>query len=381
MNRPHIRYKKQSARQRTLTIHLISAIKVGKAIILTLVAAKLLSLFGRDVHSVFADFVTRHGIDLGNRFVQSTMEKLAGVGNSQLVEFSVVSLVYALLLFVEGIGLWLQKHWAEYLTSISTALLIPLEAYELFEKFTWVRIVLLIVNIFIVWYLITRLRDEKRRSATPSNIQTLIKICGITNAEDAQHAAECGADVLGFNFYKKSPRYVSPDNAASISTSLPDDVFKVGVFVDHSAEEIIEIVQIAGLDGVQLHGNETPEFVSELRNRLGESKYIIKAVRVGVDFEPHSVLDYGADAILLDAFSNDEFGGTGKTFDWEAAKKTSLVFSELYLAGGLSGENVALAIGTVGPFAVDAASLLESSPGKKDHGKVAAFIKAAKEAI
>lgn len=166
MSTPHLRYKKQTPRERTWTIHLIALEKTVKGTILIIVAFKLLTLFDRDVHSWAADFVTRHGIDVANRYVQAGLERLVGIGNTQLVEFSVVAMVYAALLFTEGIGLWLQKRWAEYMTVYLTALFVPFEIYEIYERFTWVRIAILAINIFIVWYLSTRLRDEKKELAT-----------------------------------------------------------------------------------------------------------------------------------------------------------------------------------------------------------------------
>ena len=166
MNKPHLRYKKQTPRQRTWTIHLIALEKTVKGTVLIVVAFKLLTLFDRDVHAWAADFVTRHGIDIANKYIAAGLERLVGIGNTQLVEFSVIALVYAALLFTEGIGLWLQKRWAEYLTAIGTALLIPFELYEIYERFTWVRIAILVFNIFIVWYLTTRLKDERKEEFT-----------------------------------------------------------------------------------------------------------------------------------------------------------------------------------------------------------------------
>lgn len=166
MNAPHLRYKNQTLRERTWTIHFIALEKTIKGAVLIVVAFKLLSLFNRDVHAWAEDFVTRHGIDLANKYVQAGLERLAGVGNAQLIEFSVVAFVYAAMLFTEGIGLWLQKRWAEYLTAIATAVFIPFEIYEIYERFTWVRISILALNIFVVWYLSTRLKDEKKELAT-----------------------------------------------------------------------------------------------------------------------------------------------------------------------------------------------------------------------
>lgn len=141
---------------------MISIEKTVKAIVLIVVGFKLLSLVNQDVHAWASDFVTRHGIDIGNRYVQAALEKLVGVTSSQVVTWSVVAFFYSAVLLVEALGLWLQKRWAEYLTAISTALLIPLEIYEIYERFTFVRVAVLIINAFIVWYLATRLRDEKK---------------------------------------------------------------------------------------------------------------------------------------------------------------------------------------------------------------------------
>ena len=161
VSRPHLRYKKQTRRERTLTIHLISIEKTVKAVILIIVGMKLLTLVGQDVHAWASDFVTRHGIDVGNRFVHAALQRLVGVTSGQTITFGVVALLYSAVLLVEATGLWLQKRWAEYLTFISTALLLPLELYEMYERFTWVRVAIFVINIFVVWYLATRLRDEK----------------------------------------------------------------------------------------------------------------------------------------------------------------------------------------------------------------------------
>ena len=208
---------------------------------------------------------------------------------------------------------------------------------------------------------------------------TKVKICGITNLEDARHAVECGADALGFNFYKKSPRYITAKTAAAIIARLPDGVEMIGVFVNEEIDRTIDTAGIAGLDAIQLHGDETPEFVSEIAAKTGLA--VIKALRVSPTFDISDVAKYETDAILLDAFSVNQHGGTGKVFDWEIARAISETGRKLYLAGGLSTENVADAIMAVRPYAVDASSLLEISPGRKDHDKVAAFIAAAKETI
>jgi phosphoribosylanthranilate isomerase len=201
---------------------------------------------------------------------------------------------------------------------------------------------------------------------------TRVKICGITNSEDALLSAKFGADALGFNFYAKSPRYIAPEKAREISERLPPEILKVGVFVNESPDKICEIAETAKLDAIQLHGEETPEFINELKAKTNLE--IIKAFRASPEFKPEDVLQYEVDAILLDAYSPQEHGGTGEIFDWEIAKKVQEIFPKMYLAGGLSAENVAEAIKSVQPFAVDACSCLESEKGKKNSEKVKSFI-------
>lgn len=205
---------------------------------------------------------------------------------------------------------------------------------------------------------------------------TLVKICGITNLEDALASIEAGADALGFNFYPRSPRYIAPQTARAIVEQLPSSVFNVGVFVNEKIpDDVARIADEAMLDGVQLHGEESPEYCHALHERN-----VIKVLRVGSGFKPEDVLKFETDAILLDAYSRDSRGGTGKVFDWSLAAEVQKLKSKLFLAGGLTPDNVAEAILQVGPFAVDACSSLERSPGKKDFSRVSAFIKAAREA-
>ncbi len=201
---------------------------------------------------------------------------------------------------------------------------------------------------------------------------TKVKICGITNLEDALLAAKFGADALGFNFYQKSPRFISPKKARGIIDELPDNILNVGVFVNEKLTKIIEIAEAAGLDTLQLHGEETPEFAMELKETTGLE--VIKAFRISKDFKPEDVLEYEVDAILLDAYSLKEHGGTGETFDWEIAKKVKAIFPKMYLAGGISNTNVERAIAMVQPFYVDICSGIEKRKGVKDHQKLKAFI-------
>ncbi len=201
---------------------------------------------------------------------------------------------------------------------------------------------------------------------------TKVKICGITNLEDALLSAKFGADALGFNFYEKSPRYISPEKAREITAQLPSEVLKIGVFVNENLERICKAAETAKLDAIQLHGEETPEFVRKIKAKTNLE--IIKAFRVSLEFKPEDVLQYETDAILLDAYSPKQHGGTGETFDWEIAKKVREIFPKMYLAGGLSAENVSNAILQVNPFAVDACSCLESKKGTKNSAKISDFI-------
>jgi phosphoribosylanthranilate isomerase len=205
---------------------------------------------------------------------------------------------------------------------------------------------------------------------------TLIKICGITNAGDALAAVEAGADLLGFNFYLKSPRYVSPREARRIVEGLPESVARVGVFVNEAEPETIaRAISEAGVGAAQLHGDETPEFCAEL---VGIS--VIKALRVGRGFSAEQASRYKTGALLLDAYAEDAWGGTGRTFDWSVARRTREVVAKLFLAGGLTPENVADAVKAVRPFAVDVCSGVETSPGRKSFRLMRSFVEAVREA-
>lgn len=207
----------------------------------------------------------------------------------------------------------------------------------------------------------------------------LVKICGITNLEDALLAAELGADELGFNFYENSSRFVNPLLVAKIADRLPADVGRIGVFVNEQIERIAEIAKVAKLDGIQLHGTETPQFASRLMRRTRLT--VIKAFQVSPGFTATDVNDYDVDAILLDTYRKDGFGGSGEVFDWEIAIQVKQLKSKMYLAGGLSESNVSKAIADVGPYCVDACSRLESAPGKKDEVKLRHFLRNAGKAI
>lgn len=210
---------------------------------------------------------------------------------------------------------------------------------------------------------------------------TKVKICGMTSVEDVRAAVAAGADLLGFNFYRPSPRFVEPEEARKMIDSLRADtgnrrVTTVGVFVNEaSPESLMEIVAVAGVDAIQLHGDESVEFCQSLK-QLKIGGMLIKAVRVAESFAPADALKYDADAIMLDTFHGELRGGTGHVFDWSIARTTSELVPRLFLAGGLSAANVAQAIAQVAPYAVDACSSLESSPGKKDAERMRAFVQA-----
>jgi len=200
---------------------------------------------------------------------------------------------------------------------------------------------------------------------------TSIKICGITNLEDAVAAIAMGVDALGFNFYKPSPRYVTPQSAREIIEQLPQSVLKVGVFVNESPDHVRSIADDAGITAVQLHGDESPDYCRKLADQ-----YVIKALAVGHNFDTQIIVRYPVNAIMLDTKHNTLRGGTGRAFDWSIAQQVSKIVPKLYLAGGLSPENVTGAIETVRPYAVDACSSLEDSPGKKNHDRMRAFVAA-----
>ena len=201
-----------------------------------------------------------------------------------------------------------------------------------------------------------------------------VKICGITNVTDALAAVRAGADMLGFNFYKPSPRYVAPEKAREIIEQLPSAVLNVGVFVNHeSPAAVASITEASGTSAVQLHGDESPAFCDALRNYP-----VIKALRVRDQHISREILEYETDAILLDTFNSKARGGTGETFAWSVAQEARETVARLFLAGGLSPANVSEAVRVVRPYAVDVCSSVESSPGHKDESRVCEFIAAAK---
>ena len=198
------------------------------------------------------------------------------------------------------------------------------------------------------------------------------KVCGITTWRDASRAVDCGADALGFNFYRPSPRYISPHAAGRIIARLPNHVACTGVFVNEPVEAILRVRNISGINLAQLHGEEPPEQVARIAERL----VTIKAFRVGPGFRPAMLKPYkAADACLLDGFSARLRGGTGRTVDWRLARRAAR-YAPIVLAGGLGPENIAEAVRRARPAAVDVNSGVESAPGRKDLKKLRAFFDA-----
>ena len=203
-------------------------------------------------------------------------------------------------------------------------------------------------------------------------VMTFVKICGITNLEDALACVDAGADALGFNFYTRSPRFVRPHEARTIISSLPREILTVGIFVNESSPTAVEELACeAGVTALQLHGDESPDFCAAL-----SSRYVIKALTIGPEFQPSTALKYSTQALMVDAFDRKARGGTGHVANWTVAREIRELVPKLFLAGGLSAANVGDAISTVAPYAVDACSALEAYPGKKDQQKVRAFVRA-----
>jgi len=191
-----------------------------------------------------------------------------------------------------------------------------------------------------------------------------IKICGITQYEDAKIAVSLGVDALGFIFYPKSPRCIHPLDAREIIRRLPPFVSKVGVFADDDASTIMNIVNKTGIDTVQLHGNEPPSICEQLPVTL------IKAFPVGPGFDLSSFEKYKVNGYLLDTWSESQHGGTGKTFDWSIANSAIQKFRTIILAGGLGPTNICEALDAVHPYAVEFNSGVEIKPGIKNPHKM-----------
>lgn len=203
---------------------------------------------------------------------------------------------------------------------------------------------------------------------------TRVKICGITNVDDAKGAVAAGADALGFVFHPASPRYVAPEEVADIVAALPPFVSTVGLFVNMPAVKIHQIMVQTGLQLIQLHGDETAA-----ECHLHPPYSVIKALRVRDERSLSHLDDYPVAALLLDAWSDDDYGGTGRRFDWQLVSRATLN-KPLILAGGLTPANVTTAIQLVKPYAVDVSSGVEREPGRKDMTLVAQFIEQVRKA-
>lgn len=192
-----------------------------------------------------------------------------------------------------------------------------------------------------------------------------VKICGITNIEDAKLASELGADAVGFIFYKNSLRYLEYSKAKDIIDELPSSILKVGVFVNEKIDEINDVSEILNLTNIQLHGEETPETVNQIYLPVW------KAFRVSTGFDFDRVKEFNNCRIMLDTYSADEYGGTGETFNWDLIPPD--LKQDIILAGGISSNNIEKIYREVSPAWVDISSSLELQPGKKDHKKVKEF--------
>ena len=190
-----------------------------------------------------------------------------------------------------------------------------------------------------------------------------VKICGITNFEDAAAAVDMGADLLGFNFYPKSPRFIPPQKAVEIINKLPAFVDVAGVFVNATIDHIHETKNLCQLNWVQLHGDEDPQFC---RQFLSHNVKIMKAIRVKDQTDIEKADSFFTDAVLLDAFDPEKYGGTGLTFDWNIIGH---IGKRIFLAGGINPDNAAKAV-ELGVYGIDVCSGIEAEPGKKDHKKM-----------
>lgn len=188
-----------------------------------------------------------------------------------------------------------------------------------------------------------------------------VKVCGVTKLDNAMECVEVGVDALGLNFYEPSPRFLSIEKAAEITRHLPPFVARVGLFVDSDEDFVRETIDRTGINTLQFHGNETPEFCSKFAPMK-----VIKAFRMQGSQTLNELAQYNVDAFLLDSFAPDSPGGTGMIFNWELAREAKDEGKPIILAGGLDPENIAEAIHETWPYAVDVASGVESEKGVKD---------------
>ena len=203
-----------------------------------------------------------------------------------------------------------------------------------------------------------------------------VKICGITNLEDALAALFSGADALGFVFYKKSPRSIDPLKAKNISRILPKNILRAGVFVDEKEARVKRIAKLCGLHILQFHGNESVQYCNSFKGYK-----IIKAFKVDKGIDLAKISGYNTFACLFDTFSKAKAGGTGKKFNWNLLQNIDKISGQVFLSGGLTSANVKRAIRKLHPDWVDVSSSVESRPGKKDHKKIQKFIKAVKDTV
>jgi phosphoribosylanthranilate isomerase len=211
------------------------------------------------------------------------------------------------------------------------------------------------------------LRFNGKNETLNLSMSSKVKICGITSIPDALAAAEAGADMLGFVFYDRSPRHVSIQAATEIVRQLPPFIVRVGVFADAPEEVVLRAIGDCGLNLLQFHGDEPPDYCLQF------GLMSMKAFRIRDAESLKSLPDYQTDAWLLDAYSPDKLGGSGEKFNWELAVEAKKLGRPIFLAGGLTPENVAEAVRQVQPYAVDVSSGVEAAPGKKDHQKVRDF--------
>ncbi len=197
-----------------------------------------------------------------------------------------------------------------------------------------------------------------------------VKICGITNLEDALAALFSGASAIGFVFYDKSPRYILPRQAKNISRILPKKIKRVGVFVNEDAAKVKKIARLCNLDMLQFHGQESPDYCRKFKGYK-----VIKAFRINNKEDLESISRYKTFAYLFDSFSRTKLGGTGKKFNWKILAQTAKMEPVVFLSGGLAAGNLKKAIKLLKPDWVDVSSSLESKPGKKDHKKIQEFMK------
>jgi len=199
------------------------------------------------------------------------------------------------------------------------------------------------------------------------NQDLFVKICGVTNVEDARFALECGADAIGLNFYERSPRFITMERAQEIVSKLPEHKSKIGVFVNASRKRILEVIKTVNLSAVQLVGQHGPDDLVNFESS------VIKVFRVYPGFDVEVLRNYIIDAFLLDTYQDETYGGTGKTFDWNVAIKAK-EYGKVILSGGLNPENIEDAVKYVQPYGVDVSSGVELRPGRKDPKKIRDFI-------